>query len=332
MTSIIVFPGQGSQRIGMASDFYEQHSEARLVFTEASDALNFDIARLCFDDNDQLNLTEFTQPAIVTAEIAMLRTLEAEYGLTGHAFAGHSLGEYTALIAAGVIPLQSGVRVVRERGRQMQQAVPAGIGSMAAVILPDIPIDLLTECLSDLRANIANHNAPNQVVISGEAGDVQTAVERFQDHEVGMRAKIRMLSVSAPFHSSLMAPIEPGFRSVLFDAASTWACERSTCVASNTTGGLHDGTRDGLINRLTDQISGTVRWVDNMKTLCSLDADRILEIGPGRPLRGFFRGMTSALGTTAVESITNLVSARRALEPIVPIPSPSGAPRAARPA
>ena len=332
MTSIIVFPGQGSQRIGMASDFYEQHDVARQVFTEASDALNFDIARLCFEENDQIHLTEFTQPAIVTAEIAMLRTLEAEYGLKGHAFAGHSLGEYTALIAAGVIPLSSGVRVVRERGRQMQQAVPAGIGSMAAIILPELPIELLNHCLSGLRANIANHNAPNQVVISGEASDVQTAVERFQDHESGMRAKVRMLSVSAPFHSSLMAPIEPGFRSVLFDAASEWSCDRSTCVASNTTGGLHDGTRDGLIDRLTAQISGTVRWVENMRTLCNLDAKRILEIGPGRPLRGFFRGMSGDLGDTAVESITNLVSARRALESIVPIPSPGGSPRAARPA
>ncbi len=332
MTSIIVFPGQGSQRIGMASDFYEQHDVARQVFTEASDALNFDIARLCFEENDQIHLTEFTQPAIVTAEIAMLRTLEAEYGLKGHAFAGHSLGEYTALIAAGVTPLSSGVRVVRERGRQMQQAVPAGIGSMAAIILPELPIELLNHCLSGLRANIANHNAPNQVVISGEASDVQTAVERFQDHESGMRAKVRMLSVSAPFHSSLMAPIEPGFRSVLFDAASEWSCDRSTCVASNTTGGLHDGTRDGLIDRLTAQISGTVRWVENMRTLCNLDAKRILEIGPGRPLRGFFRGMSGDLGDTAVESITNLVSARRALESIVPIPSPGGSPRAARPA
>ena len=329
MSTIIVFPGQGSQRIGMAADFFEQHAEARSVFEEASDALNLDMKHLCFEENDRLNLTEFTQPAIVTAEIAMLRSLEAAYGLTANAFGGHSLGEYTALVAAGVIPLTSAVRVVRERGRQMQQAVPEGIGSMAAIIMPELPVTLLSECLDGLRADIANHNAPNQVVISGEAGDVQTGIERFQDHEEGMRAKVRMLTVSAPFHSSLMETIEPGFRSVLYDAASSWNCDRSACVVSNTTGALHDGTKEGLIDRLTSQISGTVRWVDNMHTLCSLKADRIVEIGPGRPLRGFFRGMSDAMGTTSLEAITNLVSARRALEPIVPIPSPAAAPQAA---
>ena len=329
MSTIIVFPGQGSQRVGMAADFYEANAQARAVFDEASEALNLDMARLCFEENDLLNLTEFTQPAIVTAEIAMFRSLTAQFGLSAQAFGGHSLGEYSALVAAGVIPLGSAVKVVRERGRQMQQAVPTGIGSMAAIIMPDLPVPLLEACLDGLKANIANHNAPNQVVISGEAGDVQTATERFQDHEEGMRAKVRMLTVSAPFHSSLMKPIEPGFRSVLYDAAADWSPEHSAKVVSNTTGALHDGTADGLISRLTEQISGTVRWVDNMRTLCDMDAERILEIGPGRPLRGFFRGMHDAMGDTTLESITNLVSARRALEPIVPLPSQGAAPQAA---
>ncbi|MEC8192922.1 MAG: ACP S-malonyltransferase [Myxococcota bacterium] len=329
MKTIIVFPGQGSQRVGMASDFYEHHAAARAVFEEASDALNYDVARLCFDDHERIHLTEFTQPAIVTAEIAMYRALQDQYGLTGEAFAGHSLGEYAALVAAGVISLRSAVRIVRERGRQMQQAVPEGIGAMAAIILPDLPVALLEECLEGLRADIANHNAPNQVVISGEAGDVQTATERFQDHEAGMRAKVRFLSVSAPFHSRLMQGIEPGFQAVLYDAATHWACERSTVVASNTTGGFHDGSTAGLVERLTCQISGTVRWVDNMTTLCNTNPSRILEIGPGRPLRGFFRGMAETLGSTPIESITNLASARRALETIVPLPSPVGEPRVA---
>ena len=332
MSTIIVFPGQGSQRTGMASDFYEAHAEARSVFEEASEALNLDMATLCFEEDDRLNLTEYTQPAIVTAEIAMYRSLQSCFGLTAQAFGGHSLGEYTALVAAGVIPLASAVRVVRERGRCMQQAVPQGIGSMAAIIMPDLPMTLLRESLEGLRADIANHNAPNQVVISGEAGDVQTAVERFQDHEEGMKARVRMLTVSAPFHSGLMQPIEPGFRAVLYDAAAGWDCERSSCVVSNTTGGLHDGSMDGLIDRLTLQISGTVRWVDNMQTLCSLEADRILEIGPGRPLRGFFRGMRDAMGSTSLDAITNLVSARRALEPTLPTPSPVESPQAAPPA
>ena len=332
MSTIIVFPGQGCQRVGMASDFYDAHQAARDVFEEASETLNLDVARLCFSENEPLHLTEYTQPCILTAEIAMFRSLETEYGLEGCAFAGHSLGEYTALVAAGVAPLHSALRVVRERGRRMQEAVPPGIGSMAAVIMPELPVPLLIECLDGLQADIANHNAPNQVVISGEAGDVQTAVERFQDHEIGMRAKVKMLTVSAPFHSSLMENIEAGFRSVLFDATTCWTPERSTSVASNTTGAMHTGTRDDLIEQLTQQISGTVRWVDNMSVLIAMAPERIIEIGPGRPLRGFFRCVPGTIGDIQMESITNLVSARRALGIKEPSSSPIVEPQAAPPA
>ncbi len=313
MSAIIVFPGQGSQRNGMANDFYRSHSVARAVFEEASDALNLDVASLCFNDDERLNLTEYTQPAIVTAEIAMYRTLQDLYGLQGNYFGGHSLGEYTALVAAGVAPLASAVKVVRERGRRMQEAVPTGVGAMAAIIQAELPMGLLQHCIHGLQVDIANHNAPNQVVISGEASDVQTAIERYQDSPVGMRSKVRMLTVSAPFHSRLMAGIEPGFRSLLFDATSTWNAAQSTVVVSNTTGQMHDGTSEGLVERLTQQVSGTVRWVDNMTTLCTLDADRVIEIGPGRPLRGFFRGMDDQLQGRPLDAITNLVSAERAL-------------------
>ena len=313
MSAIIVFPGQGSQRNGMASDFYQSSPIARAVFEEASDSLNLDVAALCFEDDERLNLTEYTQPAIVTAEIAMYRTLEETYGLKGTYFGGHSLGEYSALVAAGVIPLANAVKVVRKRGRRMQDAVPAGVGAMAAIIQPDFPMGLLEHCIHGLQVDIANHNAPNQVVISGTADDVQTAIERYQDSPVGVRSKVRMLTVSAPFHSRLMGNIEPGFRSLLFDSSRSWTASPSQRVASNTSGQLHEGDMEGLIDRLTRQISGTVRWVDNMVTLCSLDAKRIIEIGPGRPLRGFFRGMSEHVGDRPVDSITNLVSAERAL-------------------
>ncbi len=234
MSIIIVFPGQGSQKTGMAQDFVEAYPVARQVFEEASDALNLDMASLCFEEDERLNLTEFTQPAIVTAEIAMWTALKKVYGLTGTGFGGHSLGEYSALVAAGVIPLSQAVRIVRERGRRMQEAVPAGIGAMAAIIQPDLPVELLQQCLDGLQVDIANHNAPNQVVISGEAGDVQTATERYQDQPEGMRAKIRMLTVSAPFHSRMMSEIEPGFRSLLFDAATHWNTNNNHQITSNT--------------------------------------------------------------------------------------------------
>lgn len=313
MTPIIVFPGQGSQRNGMAQDFYDAHPTARAVFEEASDVLNLDMTRLCFEDDERLHLTEYTQPAIVTAEIAMYRTLQEMWGLNGAYFGGHSLGEYTALVAAEVMPLADAVKVVRERGRRMQEAVPAGVGAMAAIIQADLPVPLLKHCLHGLQADIANHNAPNQIVISGEAGDIQTAVERYQDSPIGVRSKVRMLSVSAPFHSRLMQPIEPGFRSLLFDASRSWNAGASIKVVSNTTGEMHDGTLDNLVEQLTKQISGTVRWVDNMTTLCGLPADRVIEIGPGRPLRGFFRGMREQMQDRPLEAITNLTSAQRAL-------------------
>ena len=328
MSTIIVFPGQGSQHVGMAQDFFEAHAPARQVFEEASDALNLDMAKLCFEDNDQLHLTAFTQPAILTAEIAMFRALESRLGATY--FGGHSLGEYTALVAAGVIELAQAVTIVRERGRRMQEAVPAGIGAMAAIIQPELPITLLQECLTGLSVDIANHNAPNQVVVSGLAGDVRTAIERYQDRPESMRAKVRMLTVSAPFHSRLMAPIEPGMRSLLFDAAVDWTPENSRFVVSNTTGAMHDGSRDGLVDRLTRQISQTVRWVDNMSTLCALGPRRIIEIGPGRPLRGFFRGMADALGEAELEAITNISSARRALPDATQAPPQALPPQAAQ--
>ncbi len=302
----------------MAKDFYEAHPTARAVFEEASDALNLDVARLCFEDDERLHLTEYTQPAIVTAEVAMYRTVQDMWGLQGSFFGGHSLGEYTALVAADVIPLSDAVKVVRERGRRMQEAVPAGVGAMAAIIQPELPLALLQHCMHGLQADIANHNAPNQVVVSGTADDVRTVVERYQDSPIGVRSKIRMLTVSAPFHSRLMETIEPGFRSLLFDASRKWNADNSARVVSNTSGDMHDGSLDGLVDRLTKQISGTVRWVDNMVTLCGLPADRVIEIGPGRPLRGFFRGMSAHLQDRPLDAITNLTSAQRTLAVTAP--------------
>ena len=214
----------------------------------------------------------------------------------------------------------------------MQEAVPTGIGAMAAVIQPDLPMALLRQCMEGLQVDVANHNAPNQVVISGEAGAVQTATERYQDQTEGMRAKIRMLNVSAPFHSRMMAEIEPGFRSLLYDAATHWNAGNSRIVASNTTGEMHDGDLEGLIDKLTRQISSTVRWVDNMRTLCATKPDRIIEIGPGRPLRGFFRGLGDDLGAASLDAITNLSSARRTLQTDEPIALQALSHQAARPA
>jgi malonyl CoA-acyl carrier protein transacylase len=311
VSAIVVFPGQGAQRNGMARDFYDGFVVARQVFEAASEALDLDMARLCFTDDPRLHLTAFTQPAILTAEIAMFRVLCTEFGLEATRFGGHSLGEYTALVAAGALTLVDAVCVVHARGQRMQSAVPAGEGAMAAIIQPELHLDTVAGSLTGLTVDIANHNAPNQVVISGAAADINTALERYQRTEAGRQARTRALAVSAPFHSRLMAPIEADFHARLKEIA--WNGPPSARVTSNATGQMHDGSVSGLTERLTAQISGTVRWVDNMHTLLAASPARIIEIGPGRPLRGFFRTMGSALGDRPLDAITNLVSARRAL-------------------
>jgi len=316
MSATIVFCGQGSQRMGMAQDFYEAHPQAAAVFEEASDTLGFDMAGLCFSDDPRLHMTEFTQPAILTASIAMFRPLASSIGATH--FGGHSLGEYTALVAAGVIPFSEALSLVRQRGRRMQAAVPANVGAMMAITQNALPWTVLQNCLDGLNVAIANHNAPNQVVISGETKDIQTAVARYTDRPESTDAQFRPLTVSAPFHSRLMATIEPGFRALLSESAPSWTAELSHSVVSNTTGNWHTGSPDALIDALTLQISNTVRWVDNMTVLLNRQPNHIIEIGPRRTLRGFFRAMTNTgdnpLGNTELESITNLSSAQRVLK------------------
>jgi [acyl-carrier-protein] S-malonyltransferase/trans-AT polyketide synthase/acyltransferase/oxidoreductase domain-containing protein len=293
----------------MAQDFCGAYPESREVFDRASEALDLDMLALCSEEDPRLHLTEYTQPAILTAEMAMLRGLQAHHGLAADCWGGHSLGEYTALVAAGALSLEDGVCAVRERGRLMQLAVPQGQGAMAAIIGPDLDPTEVRDSLRGLVVDIANHNAPSQVVISGATVDVQLAVDRYRSTPAGRSAKVRMLQVSAPFHSRLMAPIEADFRALL--AGLSWSAPASAMVVSNTSGTMHDGSLQGLLERLTGQISGTVRWVDCMLTLLQ-QADRIIEVGPGRPLRGFFRSLEE-LGQTPLHAVTNLPSARHAL-------------------
>lgn len=305
--TVLLFPGQGAQRVGMGADFYESFAESRAVYDEASTALDLDLKAICFAEDLRLGLTEYTQPAILTTEIAMLRALCAQLGLQGQAFAGHSLGEYTALVAAGVLPLAEAVRLVRERGRRMQEAVPAGEGAMAAVIRDDLDPAAMAGTLTGLDVDVANHNAPDQVVISGRAAHMDEATARLLADPAGAGARIKRLDVSAPFHSRLMAPIEPGFRALL--AASTWEPKSAPAVAANVTGAFHQADAASIVDALTRQCSGSVRWVDNMRALLALHPARLLEIGPNRPLRGFFRALDAE-----VDAIFNVTTARRVLE------------------
>ncbi len=308
MAQAAVFPGQGAQRAGMAADFVEQYEEARRAFERAQDTLPFDVYALCHGGDERLDLTEFTQPCILAAEIAMLEALRAHFGFQPEYFGGHSLGEYAALVAAGALPLEAALELVHLRGRLMQRAVPPGAGAMAAVIMAELPLDEVRQLAAEHEVDVANDNSPAQVVLSGKAEPVARAAEalsaRFQE---GVR--VVPLTVSAPFHSRWMGEIEAEFRQALEASSDAWAPERARAVTANVTGGFHSGARADLIDALARQLSGAVRWRDNVCALAQR-ADQIVEVGPNRPLRGFFK----AMGVT-VQSVTDVRTAERALGP-----------------
>lgn len=302
----LVFPGQGSQRPGMGKDFFDGSTQSRRIFEEASEVLGWDVAALCFGEDERLNLTAFTQPCILTTEIAMLRAMEARYGFSPSRFGGHSLGEFTALVAAAAIPFPEALRIVQRRGKLMQEAVPPGEGAMAAVISEDLNPETLREALSDLSLDVANINSANQVVISGAAAAMPEAEKRLTE-VLGKGKPLRFvaLNVSAPFHSRFMRTIEEPFAETLKTLGSGLDPGRATAVTSNFTGGFHTGQRAAIIDGLVSQLSHTVRWTDNMRALAG-EAEAIYEAGPGRPLRDFFK----TLGVSC-NSVTTLQSAER---------------------
>lgn len=305
----LVFPGQGSQKTGMGRDFYDESDIGKTTYQEASEALGFDVASLCFEEDERLNLTEYAQPCILATEIAMFRVIDNLYGLRPARFGGHSLGEYTALVTAGVLPFPEALRVVRERGRLMQQATPVGMGGMAALIADTLDRDELSALLEDLPVDIANLNSARQVVISGETKGLAEAETRLTDI-LGARGAFRYvpLTVSAPFHSRFMEVIKEPFRAVLKDIESTIQPANAPSVTSNFTGGFHENSCEAIIDRLVAQLSGTVRWIDNMQALAE-GGMSIIELGPGRPLRDFFKSIE-----VSCASVTTLASARRTFE------------------
>jgi len=304
---VAVFPGQGSQRQGMGKDFYDQISVCRQTYEEASDAVGLDIASICFNEDDRLNLTEYTQPCIVTTEVAMIRGLAERYGFQAGYFGGHSLGEFTALVAAGVIPFADAVQIVRMRGKLMQDAVPVGVGSMAAVISEDIDVVALKKVIEDLPVDIANINSANQVVISGDAAALPEVENRCKDLFAAPKTfRFVKLNVSAPFHSRFMKKIEQPFAETLKSFSKSFDISTASRVTSNYAGFFHASSIDTVINNLVSQLSNSVLWRENMQVLAQR-ASRIYEIGPGRPLRDFFRTIDvtcdSITGLTAAEKI-----------------------------
>lgn len=305
-TTAVAFPGQGAQRAGMGKDFYDEIIASRDAYVEASDALGWDVSAMCFGDDERLHLTEYTQPCILTTEIAMLRGLGERYGFAATVFGGHSLGEFSALVAAGVLSLPEAAVIVQHRGRLMQEATPVGVGGMAAVIADNLDGEMLRSAIRELPLDIANINSTKQIVISGAADALPEAESRISE-TFGADRGIRFvrLNVSAPFHSRFMRVIEEPFASILREKGKSLDAGKAVCVTSNYTGTFHTGEPADLIQGLTAQLGHSVRWLDNMASLRDAAA-RIFEIGPGRPLRDFFKTLNMEC-----QSVISLSSADR---------------------
>ncbi|MDY6831117.1 MAG: ACP S-malonyltransferase [Thermodesulfobacteriota bacterium] len=303
----LVFPGQGTQRAGMGEDFFCAIPASRDVYKEASDILGWDVAHMCFNENDLIDLTEYAQPCIFTTEMAMLRGLQEAYGLTAEVFGGHSVGEYTALAASGAMPFSQALKAVRERGRLMQASFPENAGGMLAIIGHDLSPERIGDEIAHLTVDVANINSTGQVVISGRFDGLDRA-RQIIARSVTDPQSVRFvpLNVSAPFHSRFMAGIEEDFRAVLVSAKETVHSASAQQVTSNFTGGFHPDDVDAVIDNLVFQISGTVQWRRNMDRLCE-KADTIYEIGPHRPLKSFFKSID-----VECKSITTLAAAERA--------------------
>jgi [acyl-carrier-protein] S-malonyltransferase len=297
-----VFPGQGSQYPGMGKDLAENFPVARQVFEEANDALGFDLAALCYNGpEDELKLTTNTQPAILTVSVAVLKVLEQESGLRPAYVAGHSLGEYSALVAAGSLTFADAVRTVRQRGAFMQEAVPVGVGAMAAILGLD-PAELEAVCQEAAQGQVvspANFNSPGQVVIAGHA----TAVERAIELAKTKGAKRAMpLPVSAPFHCALMVPAGERLREVLSRVAV--GPLRAPVVTNVEAAPNSDAGR--VRELLVAQVSAPVRWDESVQKMTELGVERFIEIGPGKVLAGLIKRIAKGAAAQSVEDVAGL--------------------------
>jgi [acyl-carrier-protein] S-malonyltransferase len=279
-----LFPGQGSQTIGMGKELAEKYPAARQTFEEADEALGYKLSQLCFDGPDEkLRLTEITQPAILTTSIAALRVLR-ERGVTPSFVAGHSLGEYSAHVAAGTITFPDAVRTVRNRGKYMQEAVPVGVGAMAAILGMNLE-KVTIVCADAAQGEVcepANINSAGQIVISGHTAAVERATKLASEH--GAKRAI-MLSVSAPFHCSLMKPAQDrlavDLQSLGFQTPRVpIVCNVDAALVENA-----DRARDALVR----QVTGAVKWDPSMRLLITKGIQTFVEVGPGKVLCGLMR-------------------------------------------
>ncbi|EEX67872.1 ACP S-malonyltransferase [Mitsuokella multacida] len=297
-----VFPGQGAQAVGMGKDLFEQYDVAKRLFAEADEALGYSIKDMCFEGPaDDLKLTANTQPAILTVSVIVNEILK-EHGVQPDVAGGHSLGEYSALVAAGVLSFKDAVALVHKRGQYMQEAVPVGEGGMAAIIgLDDEAIAAACEKATKEAGEVqpVNFNCPGQTVIAGTTHGVEKAVEELK--AAGAKKAV-VLPVSAPFHSTLMKPAAEKLAAELDKVAIH---DAAFPVVSNFTGELETKAEEIKAN-LVAQADHPVRWIACVKTMQAFGADTFVEAGPGKTLCGFNRRIDRSIKSLNVENLESL--------------------------
>ena len=303
--SAFLFPGQGSQYAGMGKELAENFPIARQAFEEADDALGFKLSTLCFNGpDDDLKLTFNTQPAILTTSIAALRVVQQETGLKADFLAGHSLGEYSALVCGGALSLADAARTVRSRGTFMQEAVPVGVGAMAAMLSIEAD-ELAAICAEAAQGEVvapANFNSPGQIVIAGHASAVNRAIELAKAK--GYR-KAMLLPVSAPFHCALMQPAADRLKTVL-DAVQVNALALPVISNVEATANQDGGRVRELLVR---QVCAPVRWEQSVQTMIGLGVTKYVEIGPGKVLTGLVKRINKEMTLVNIEDTAGVKAA-----------------------
>ena len=308
MKKAFIFPGQGAQAVGMGKDFYDNFDAAKKLFDEADEALGYSIKKMCFEGSeDDLKLTANTQPAILVVSVVVNEILKSE-GISADIAGGHSLGEYSALVAAGTLKFSDAVVLVHKRGQFMQEAVPVGKGSMAAIIGLDDEtiIKICAEASAVGEVQAVNFNCPGQTVIAGKTAGVEAAVEKLKS--AGAKKAV-VLPVSAPFHSTLMAPAA---KKLAAELNKVELLDAAFPVAANFTGELETSAID-IKNNLVAQADNPVKWIACVEAMKNFGSEIFIECGPGKTLCGFNRRIDKKIKSLNVEDLDSLKKTLEAL-------------------